>query len=71
MNRHARPQPEPVCGTAHRQSCSWCGELNRVYANAPTYCGCGHRGDLPVSACDCETCRYARFATEFLESDPE
>ena len=63
------PEPEPVCGAIHTAMCSWCGESNRVYVNAPTYCSrCSHRADRPMSACDCETCRYATFARQLKVS---
>jgi hypothetical protein len=51
-------------GGVYRQSCSWCHALNVVGSVvrgvpvvSPTACRqCGHRADVPMSRCDCETC---------------
>lgn len=46
-----------------RRSCSWCHHMN-VAGTGPVYCsGCGHRGDVPRSACDCPACRACRVPT--------
>ncbi|QEL18325.1 hypothetical protein [Limnoglobus roseus] len=37
---------------ATRTSCSWCHEL----AESPHCPACGHRADLPRTACDCVVC---------------
>lgn len=41
------------------RSCSWCHTMNQTNAGpgAPTCSECGHRADLPRSACDCARCR--------------
>ncbi len=53
------PQPPPE----RRQSCSWCHVSNVVRWGRKNYCGsCGHRADLPRSACDCQSCEDLRLA---------
>lgn len=38
------------------RTCSWCHTCNVLEPGRPTFCQCGHRGDLPRMCCTCHQC---------------
>lgn len=61
MNRIVGEPPQPP--PERKQTCSWCGVFNVVAWGRNNWCGsCGHRADVPRSACDCAKCLALRAA---------
>lgn len=47
------------------RACSWCHSGNEIHGlTAPLCSRCGHRADVPMSACDCERCTADAAARE-------